>query len=117
MALDLLGAYGDRFNRTSEMFNDPAVIKERNVNRWQGDVHNNLGLAYELTGNLPKAVENYRDAIGFNPALGLAYYNLGIVSVAMKDYEKYSEQLQILFMVDPLLAERLKLRVGDRNNR
>ncbi|NJD90514.1 MAG: tetratricopeptide repeat protein [Geobacter sp.] len=113
MALDLMGAYRDRFNRTKEMFSDPQSVQGETVNRWLGDVYNNLGLAYELTGNLPKAAENYRNAIGYYPAQGLAYYNLGIVSAAMKDYGKYAEQLQILMMFNPPLAERLQLRVGN----
>lgn len=117
IALDLMGAYRDRFNRTREMFKDPRAVQGETVNRWLGDVYNNLGLAYELTGNLPRAAENYRNAIGYYPGLGLAYYNLGIVSAAMKDYAKYSEQLQILMMFNPPLAERLKLRVGDNGMR
>jgi tetratricopeptide (TPR) repeat protein len=113
LALDLMGAYRDRFNRTKEMFSDPQAVQGETVNRWLGDVYNNLGLAYELTGNLPKAAENYRNAIGYYPAQGLAYYNLGIVSAAMKDYGKYAEQLQILMMLNPPLAQRLQLRVGN----
>jgi len=117
IALDLMGAYRDRFNRTKEMFRDPLAVQGETVNRWLGDVYNNLGLAYELTGNLPKAAENYRNAIGYYPALGIAYFNLGIVSVAMGDYGKYAEQLQILMMFNPPLAERLQLRVGNNGNR
>ena len=113
MALDLMGAYRDRFNRTKEMFREPQAVQGETVNRWLGDAYNNLGLAYELTGNLPKAAENYRNAIGYYPALGLAYFNLGIVSAAMRDYAKYAEQLQILMMFNPPLAERLQLRVGN----
>ena len=113
IALDLMGAYRDRFTRTTEMFSDPGAITERNVSRWQADVQNSLGLAYELTGNLPKAAESYRSAIGFNPALGIAYYNLAIVSVAMRDFRTYQSQLQILYLVDPILADRLRKRVGD----
>src|SRR6185369_13500276 len=101
IALDIFGVYNDRFNRTSEMFSEPAAINERTMNRWQGDVNNNLGLAYEIIGNYPKAVENYRNAIGYNPAFGLAYYNLGIISAAMGDLPNYAEQQQILWMIDP----------------
>jgi tetratricopeptide (TPR) repeat protein len=114
IALDLFGAYNDRFNRTVEMFREPEAINEQNTSRWQGEVNNNLGLAYEIIGNLDKAAENYRNAIGYNPSLGLAYYNLGIVSAKMGDVAKYSEQQQILWMLDPVLAERLQLRVGKR---
>jgi hypothetical protein len=32
----------------------------------------------------------------------------------MGDVAKYSEQQQILWMLDPVLAERLQLRVGKR---
>lgn len=117
MALDLMGAYRDRFNRTKEMFRDPQAVQGETVNRWMGDAYNNLGLAYELTGNLPKAAENYRNAIGYYPALGLAYFNLGIVSAVTGDYAKYAEQLQILMMFNPPLAERLQLRVGNNGIR
>ena len=96
------------------MFGDPAALEDKIVSRWLGEVNNNLGLAYEILGNLPKAAENYRNAVGYNPALSLAYYNLGIVSVLMGDFTKYAEQRQILMMIDPVLAERLQLRTGVR---
>jgi len=114
IAIDLMGVYNDRFHRTSEMFGDPAAFEDKIVSRWLGEVNNNLGLAYEILGNLPKAAENYRNAVGYNPALSLAYYNLGIVSVLMGDFTKYAEQRQILMMIDPVLAERLQLRTGVR---
>lgn len=112
IAIDLMGAYNDRFHRTTEMFNDSRATEGATVSSWLGDVNNNLGLAYEITGNLPKAINSYRSAIGHYPALGVAYFNLGLVSVAMGNYEKYSEQRQILLMIDPVLAERLQLRSG-----
>jgi tetratricopeptide (TPR) repeat protein len=93
------------------MFSNPESLEGKIVSRWLGDVNNNLGLAYEILGDLPKAAENYRNAVGYNPAFGLAYYNLGIVSAKLRDAAKYSEQLQILRMIDPGLAERLQARV------
>lgn len=112
IAIDMKGVYRDRFNKTTEMFANPKAVEDVVVRRWLGDVNNNLGLAYEITGNLPKAAEYYRNAVGYYPALGVAYFNLGIVSAAMGDWGKYSEQLQILWLVDPPLAERLQLRIG-----
>jgi Tfp pilus assembly protein PilF len=114
MAIDLIGSYNDRFNRTSEMFSTPGSAENRIVNKWLGDVNNNLGLSYEIVGNWKKAAENYSNAAGYNPSLGLAYFNLGIVSAKMNDAAKYSEQLQILRMIDPVLAERLQARVEKR---
>jgi tetratricopeptide (TPR) repeat protein len=109
-----MGVYNDRFHRTVEMFRDPAAVEGKVVTRWLGEVNNNLGLAYEILGDFPKAAENYRNAVGYNPAMTLAYYNLAIVSVAMGDFGKYSEQKQILMMLDPVLAERLRVRTGER---
>jgi tetratricopeptide (TPR) repeat protein len=114
MAIDQFGTYNDRFHRTSEMFRSPGSTKGNVVNAWLGDVNNNLGLAYEVLGNFAKAAECYSNAVGFNPALGLAYYNLGIVSARNGDMRKLAEQQQILLMIDPVLAERLRLRVGTR---
>jgi hypothetical protein len=112
VALNLLGAYNDRLRMTDEMFGDPRAIEGRTVNAWLGDVNNNLGLAYEILGNLPKAAENFQSAAGFNPSLGIAYYNLGLVSERMGDRAKADEQIQILHMIDPVRAERLKARLG-----
>jgi hypothetical protein len=114
IAIDLKGVYRDRFNKTKEMFSAPQAVEDETVSRWLGDANNNLGLAYEILGNLPKAAENYRNAAGYNPALGLAYYNLGLVSAAMGNAANYAEQQQILLLVDPILAERLRQRVGGR---
>jgi tetratricopeptide (TPR) repeat protein len=114
IAIDLLGVHNDRFHRTSEMFGDPSAVEDKVVNSWLGEVNNNLGLAYEILGNLPKAAENYRNAVGYNPSLSIAYYNLGLVSILVGDLGKYSEQKQILMMIDPVLAERLQLRTGVR---
>jgi len=114
IALDLFGVYNDRFNRTSEMFLDPRAVEDKVVKEWLGDVNNNLGLAYEISGNFSKALENYRNATGYNPALGLAYYNIGILSTKMGDFPKYAEQQQILLMIDPSLAGRLQARAGKR---
>lgn len=114
IAIDLKGVYRDRFNKTKEMFNAPQSVENETVSQWLGDANNNLGLAYEILGNLPKAAENYRNATGYNPALGLAYYNLGLVSAAMGNADTYAEQQQILLLVDPILAERLRHRVGGR---
>lgn len=114
IAIDLKGVYKERFNRTKKMFTTPETIKDEIINKWQGEVNNNLGLAYEILGNYPKAVENYRNAIGYDPALGLAYFNLGLVSAAMGDYDRYMEQQQVLWLLDPLLADRLQSRVTGR---
>lgn len=111
VAIDIMGVYNDRFRRTAEMFDSPQSVEDRVVKVWLGDVNNNLGLAYEILGNLPKAAENYHNAVGYNPSFGLAYYNLGIVSAKLHDAAKYSEQVQILRMIDPDLAERLQARV------
>lgn len=114
IAIDQKGVYRDRFNKTREMFSSPQAIENKIVSRWLGDVNNNLGLAYEILGNLPKAAENYRNAVGYNPALGLAYYNLGLVSAAMGDYDKFMEQQQVLWLLDPVLAGKLQSRVVRR---
>ncbi|NVN98791.1 MAG: tetratricopeptide repeat protein [Geobacteraceae bacterium] len=114
IALDLFGVYSDRFNRTTEMFSEPGAITSVNVGRWKSDVNNNLGLSYEILGNLQNAADCYRNAVGYNPSMGLAYYNLGILNAKSGDQSGYAVQLQILRMVDPALAKRLQARVGAR---
>lgn len=114
IAIDQKGVYKERFNRTTKMFTTPDTIRDEIINKWQGEVNNNLGLAYEILGDYPKAAENYRNAIGYWPSLTIAYYNLGIVSATMGDYDTLAAQHQVLMMLDPVLAERLQLRVGWR---
>jgi tetratricopeptide (TPR) repeat protein len=112
IAIDLLGVYNDRFNRTTEMFNDSRAIENKVVSRWLGDVNNNLGLAYEILGNLHKAEESYRNAVAYYPALGVAYYNLALVAAKKGDLATTEEQKQILWLIDPSRAERLQMRLG-----
>lgn len=114
IAIDIMGAYNDRFHRTTEMFRTAGSLEAKVVNSWLAEVNNNLGLAYEINGNFGKAADNYRNAAGYNPSLGLAYYNLGIISAKTGDEAEYSKQQQILWMLDPALAERLQARVGKR---
>lgn len=114
IAIDIMGAYNDRFHRTTEMFREAGSLEAKVVNSWLAEVNNNLGLAYEISGNFGKAADNYRNAAGYNPSLGLAYYNLGIISAKTGDGAEYSKQQQILWMLDPALAERLQARVGKR---
>jgi len=82
------------------------------VSRWLGNVNNNLGLAYEIVGNLTRAEEYYRNSIAYYPSLGVAYYNLALVAAKKGDFATTEEQKQILWLIDPLRAERLQIRLG-----
>lgn len=114
IAIDLLGVYNDRFRRTTEMFEHPGSVEPQKLNLWLGDVNNNLGLAYEILGNRQKALEGYRNAVGYNPSMGLAYYNQGILNAQSGNLAEAYVQVQILRFIDPALAERLQARAGIR---
>lgn len=63
--------------------------------------HNNLGLAYEESDQLDKAVEQYELALAMNPLLADAYYNLGIALERKGLVEAAIEQYRAAIKIKP----------------
>jgi len=61
----------------------------------------NLGYAYELQGQLDKAVETQRKAVALDPKLGSAWINLGNALAGLKQYEQAEVALRQAAALDP----------------
>jgi tetratricopeptide (TPR) repeat protein len=111
MALDKMGRYKWRFQRTSETFNNQKIVKSEATTEWFSKVYNNAGLAYEILQKYPQAAVFYQGAIGMNPGLAEAYYNLGIIYVGAGNWPMAEAQLQMLSFINPNLAEMLRQQI------
>jgi len=69
------------------------------VNPEYDSAHNNLGFAYLLKGDYPKAIEQFREAITINSGNFIYYANLGDAHRALKEYDEaihnYTKALDI----------------------
>ena len=63
-----------------------------------------LGNAYELAGRLPDAAKTFRHLLEVDPRNGLAYQNLGIAQLQMKDEGSAEASLRKAIDVDPTLG-------------
>jgi len=73
------------------------------LNPYQPQVYINLGLAFERTNQLDKAIHSYEQAMSFQPDDPTAYYNLGVLSfTALKDRDKALTYLQRARDLNPL---------------
>jgi len=56
------------------------------------DLHRNLGLAYFNIGSYSEAIKAYQQAIQISPADGQAHYYLGLVHLDLEDEESAMEE-------------------------
>ena len=73
---------------------------------WMAVSHNNLGLAYEYSGNLHLARKNYELATSVNPDFDLAWFNLAIVAARQQNRPVFNTALDRLQSLNPALAQR-----------
>jgi tetratricopeptide (TPR) repeat protein len=78
---------------------DPVYLEA-----WRAVSYNNLGLAYEYLGNNWAARTNFQKAAATNPFLDLAWLNLALIAVKLRDPEGYSVALGRLRTLNPALA-------------
>ncbi|MBM4251285.1 MAG: tetratricopeptide repeat protein [Deltaproteobacteria bacterium] len=71
------------------------------------DVHNNLGLALDESGNAAEAETAYKRAVAINPAYGLAHTNLGILYVKQAKFDDASRHFATAIELDPEANEAL----------
>jgi tetratricopeptide (TPR) repeat protein len=67
------------------------------VTKWYSNALNNLGLAYQLQNNAPKAFDSYRKSLEVNPSFSLARENAMALLSALPDKAqaaRYLEQLR-----------------------
>lgn len=91
----LKGHYRNGF----EMLKKDGDVNPVYVSKWFSNALNNLGVAYLLQNDIPKAFENYRKSLEINPSFTLARENaLNLIS-ALPDRaqaDHYAEQLSKL---------------------
>lgn len=88
----LKGHYRNGF----EMLKKDGDVNPIYVSKWFSNALNNLGVAYLLQNDIPKAFHNYRKSLEINPSFSLARENvLNLISVLPDKTQaaRYSEQL------------------------
>lgn len=88
----LRGHYRNGF----EMLEKDGEVNPVYVSKWFSNAKNNLGVAYILQNNIPKAFENYRKSLEINPSFSLARENALSLISALPDRaqaSRYIEQL------------------------
>jgi tetratricopeptide (TPR) repeat protein len=65
------------------------------------DIHYNLGLALDRTGQPAEAEKEYREAVRIAPDFFLAHYNLGILLARLGRREEAIEQFTITLRLKP----------------
>ena len=79
-----------------EMLKKDGDVDPIYVSKWFSNALNNLGVAYLLQNNIPKAFDNYRKALEINPSFSLARENALSLISALPDRaqaSRYSEQM------------------------
>ena len=64
--------------------------------------YDNLGLAYDGTGNMEKAEEMYQKTLRLDPNYLFAYYNLGVLYQKQREWEKAANYYQEAVRLDPV---------------
>jgi tetratricopeptide (TPR) repeat protein len=82
----LRGYYRNGF----EMVDPDGNVNPGKVTKWYSNALNNLGLAYQLQNNIPKAFDSYRKALELNPSFSLARQNAINMISAMPDRNQAS---------------------------
>jgi tetratricopeptide (TPR) repeat protein len=72
---------------------------------WKAISYNNLGLAYEYSGNFWAARANFERAASTDPSLDLAWLNLAIISVKLRDQVGFATAIGRLQSINPVLAK------------
>lgn len=80
-----------------EMVGPDGDVNPAMVTKWYSNALNNLGLAYQLQNNAPKAFDSYRKSLEVNPSFSLARENAMALLSALPDKAqaaRYLEQLR-----------------------
>jgi tetratricopeptide (TPR) repeat protein len=110
-----LGIYNGRCSDGKEFVISDSIDPANRV-PWLAISYNNLGLAYEHSGNIYLAQENYKKAVAFNPALDLAWYNLALVSARRNDASTFSNSLKMLRAISPVLEQNAVKAIQEQNS-
>ncbi len=90
------------------------------LNPYQPQIYINLGLAFEKTNQVEKAIDAYERAVSYQPDDPTAYYNLGVLNyTTLKDRNKalaYFLRARDLNPLEPDVHQYLGLIYAERGN-
>ena len=110
--LDLTGKYEGRYDSGRRFIIGSRTVDMRYYNAWFANTRNNLGLAYEHVGNLPMAFKHFDTAVSLLPAFDLAWFNLYLTAMRLKDYQRANVAREALKTLNPELANKMVLQSG-----
>jgi tetratricopeptide (TPR) repeat protein len=64
-------------------------------------IQNSLGAAYQMEGEVTKAVEQYRQVLKINPYEPIVHNNLGLIAASRGDYQAALREYQMEIAVNP----------------
>jgi len=74
---------------------------------WQlsAEEHNSLGLFYEKRGDLARAKDNYEKSIRLEPKIATFYFNLGNVTLKLRNFNDAEDAYKRAIELDPTFAD------------
>lgn len=108
MALEQTWKFEGRFDNGQRFMMGGRMTNPRYLTQWFANSRNNLGLAYEYLGRPADALRCYEAAINLLPTFELAWYNLYLAAVQLKDRNRADVALHNLQKLSP---ERAKTAV------
>jgi hypothetical protein len=111
--ISLLGAFEGRFSTGTNLHSSHDTVDPRFRKQWTAISYNNLGLAYEYSGNLFSAQSAYLKAVAADPATDFAWYNLALTAIKRNDSLTGTMALSRLKALNPAMAGEL-LRISGK---
>jgi tetratricopeptide (TPR) repeat protein len=109
----LIGEYKERCSDGTAYHLTVDTVNPLYRKAWQANNYNNMGLAYEYSGNQNMAREYYLKAVTTNPSLDLAWFNMALLAARQHDTVTVAESLTQLGAIGPLLEKKARNLIGE----
>jgi tetratricopeptide (TPR) repeat protein len=107
VAVALLSGLGVLTWKQTQVWHDSETLWRHalSVERKSSYVHNSLGSALFVRGELEEAIEHFRRALQIDPAFAKAHHNLGVALARRGELEEAIEHFRRALQIDPVYAK------------